>query len=258
MILFIVTNELQVAEDLINGTYYGALNKRSRIVILAKYYIHISKIKNKEVEMLLHEYSSKDSKMYVWEMNDSFIKSCIRQAKSSGIVSVPYVEIYESEIEQIRKAKNLIKEKILFSFLVHAKVRYSMNEKTNAWVVDNSIDIFKSVEINYTSQRREMLISELVSDCYISLSGSVDKNSRKVEYMALSGKVFARIINFNQLGLQYESLMGISDIVECEACKKLTIRKSNRVKYCRDCYNKSHKQAKLASYHKNKTKILDQ
>jgi hypothetical protein len=106
---------------------------------------------------------------------------------------------------------------------------------TNGWVRDSSKDIFYSVGINYTSKRRELIIKDLITDGYLTTTKSIDNTTKQDCFMALTGKLSIKIDNFEQLGLQYESLMGISETVECERCGDLTRKKKNVQKYCYDC-----------------------
>jgi hypothetical protein len=200
---------------------------------------------------------SKLSDMYIWEMNNDYIRKTVSKAMQCDLIDVRGVTVYESEIEQIRKAKNLTQEKVLFSYLIYAKVKYKIKEETNGWVNNQSKDVFRSVGVNYTSKRRDLIEKQLIDVGYFNLSKSVDNNSKQVNYMSLTGKVFCEIVNFEQLGEQYEMLMGVSDFVECEVCRKLTRKKSNKsnsLKYCKECAQSEHKKIKLESWHKNKSK----
>ena len=157
--------------------------------------------------------------------------------------------------EQIRKVKNLIKEKVLFSYLVHAKINYQIKELTNGWVRDSSKDIFYSVGINYTSKRRELIIKDLITDGYLTTTKSIDNTTKQVCFMALTGKLSVKIDNFEQLGLQYESLVGICDIIECERCNQLIKKINNKIKYCKKCVKDIQLELDK-EYQKNKRQSL--
>lgn len=235
MNLQIITNEVKVAEKILDGSYGKPINKHTKIFTLAKYYLHHKQETVDDTIYHIHNYLRESSDKYIWEMNDDYVSSVVKKAYQSPLIKIDSVEIYESEIEQIRKVKNLIKEKVLFSYLVHAKINYQIKELTNGWVRDSSKDIFYSVGINYTSKRRELIIKDLITDGYLTTTKSIDNTTKQVCFMALTGKLSIEIDNFEQLGLQYESLTGICEVIECENCGKLIRRKNNKIRYCKDC-----------------------
>lgn len=255
MSLQIITNEVKVAERILDGSYDKPINKHTKIFTLAKYYLHHNQESVEDTIKHIHNYLRDSSDKYIWEMNNDYVSSTVRKASQSPLIKIDSVEIYESEIEQIRKVKNLIKEKVLFSYLIHAKINYQIKELTNGWVRDSSKDIFYSVGINYTSKRRELIIRDLINDGYLTTTKSVDNTTKQVCFMALTGKLSVKIDNFEQLGLQYESLMGICETVECSGCGKL-VRKINKkatsVRYCKSCADEVQRKSKLEYWHKNK------
>jgi len=220
--------------------------------LFAKYYLHHKNESEENVINRLHEHVAKLSDIYIWEMNNDYIKKTVARAKQYDLINIDKITIYESEIEQIRKAKNLTQEKVLFSYLVHAKIKYKIKEETNGWVSNPSKEVFKSVGINYTSKRRDLIEKQLIDTGYFNLSRGVDNNSKQVNYMSLTGKVFCEINNFNQLGEQYEILMGVNEYIKCASCNKLIIKKSNKNKYCVECAYENHKEIKLKYWHNNK------
>ena len=56
--------------------------------------------------------------------------------------------------------------------------------------------------------------------------------------------------------VQYEKIMGISDVIECEKCGDLVRKKSNKMRYCKECakevYSEQSRQKALKYYHKTK------
>jgi hypothetical protein len=236
--LQIVTNEVKMAEQIISGTYNKKLSKGKIVFLLAKYYIHHLCKDLDSVAELLHAYMRSVTDVYVWEMNDDYIKKTIVSASKHDLVKVDSVVIYESEIEQIRKAKNLTQEKVLFSYLVYAKVKYQIKEDTNGWVNNTSKDVFHSVGVNYTLRKRDMVSNELIKGGYLIPSKTVSNNSVQVAYLALTGKEFYKVVKFEQLGEQYEMMVGVGEFIECEVCSKLARKrssKSNSLKYCNAC-----------------------
>jgi len=235
MNLQIITNEVKVAEKILDGSYEKPINKHTKIFTLAKYYLHHKQESVEDTICHIHNYLRESSDKYIWEMNNDYVSSTVKKAYQSPLIRIDSVEIYESEIEQIRKVKNLIKEKVLFSYLIHAKINYQIKELTNGWVRDSSKDIFYSVGINYTSKRRELIIKDLITDGYLTTTKSIDNTTKQVCFMALTGKLSVKIDNFEQLGLQYESLMGICEVVECSDCKKLIRKNNNKTIRCKNC-----------------------
>lgn len=235
MNLRIITNEVIVAESILDGSYDGKLSKGKIVFLLAKYYLHHCNMDDVKVRENLHGYMGSVTDFYIWEMNDDYIRSVTRKASKSKLVEINKVIIYESEIEQIRKAKNLIQEKVLFSYLVHAKIKYKIKEETNGWVNNTSKEIFDSVGINYTSKRRSFIEKELIDKGYLTPTVSLKNNTKQVNYMSLTGKVFYEITNFEQLDLQYEMITGVSEVINCEVCSCLIRKKSNKTKYCKPC-----------------------
>lgn len=259
MSLKIVTNETEIAESIIKGEYNGDLPKGKKVFIVAKYYCNNTDKKDDEINKILHELLKSMSDFYVWEMNNSYVDKVIRNAKTLKMIDISHIDIYESEIEQIRKVKDLTKEKVLFSYLIHAKIRYLMNENTNGWVVDSSKDVFEAVGLKYTLQRREKIVSELISLGYLTPSKSIKKISNQVNFISLTGKLFYRIEKFKQLGIQYEKIMGISDVIECEKCGDLVRKKGKNMRFCKSCAEKSNveKTRIRVEKHRKATKCND-
>jgi hypothetical protein len=233
--LQIVTNEVKMAEQILNGTYSKKLSKGKIVFLLAKYYIHHLCKELDSVAELLHAYMKSVTDVYVWEMNDDYIRKTIISASKHNLIKVDSIVIYESEIEQIRKAKNLNHEKVLFSYLVYAKVKYQIKEDTSGWVNNTSKDVFHSVGVNYTLRKRDMVSNELIKGGYLIPSKTVSNNSVQVAYLALTGKEFYRVVNFEQLGEQYEMMVGVGEFIECEVCSKLARKTGRNIKYCKPC-----------------------
>jgi hypothetical protein len=167
-----VINETKIAEEILSGNYNGNLSKGKQTFLLAKYYTHKTQKKDGEIKELIHKHLKSLSDFYVWEMNNSYVEKVVRNAKKSKLIDINNVTIYESEIEQIRKIKDLNKEKVLFSYLIHAKIKYLMNEDTNGWVSNCSKDVFDAVGVNLTLQKREKIVSELINNGYLTTSGN--------------------------------------------------------------------------------------
>lgn len=231
-----VINEITVATQLIDGTYKGRpLSEHKSIFIIAKYLIHVDKKKEYEAVDSIHSFLAKNKKSYIWEKKDSYIRKLVRTASKSKIIEINEVVIYRDEINKIRTLNNLIKEKVLFSFLIYAKVKNKTSPNSNGWISDDSKDIFKDANVNYSLKKRSIVINELVKLGLVELKRTIDDNSRRITFMRNNGEVYCVVNDIREFGLTYEHLMGISDIMVCSECGRKVRKKNNKTRYCESC-----------------------
>lgn len=247
----ITTNEMNIVLRIINKEDIN-VNIYDGCKMIVKYFSTVEIKTKKEIELILHKYIEDNTHKYIKDHWISRVKSYVRKNYKKSLIQVDKILIFKEELDIIKAVANIKIQKILFSFLVYAKVNSYLNNNANGWTYQSSKDIFKDAGVNMTERKREFLINEFVNMGLIKLNKVVNKNHRLPTYYRDSGELEFEITDFNRIDIQYEQYLG-KKVKACEVCgERVEITTSS--KYCTDCA----KEKKLEKYRKynEKRKLL--
>lgn len=227
---------------------------KSSIGLLARYYIEQGKDKQ-EIISILDDFLNKNLKEYntvVWSKDlEKVVKNAIKFNKP--LVELDNITLTQDEIKVIKDIPNMVKQKVLFSYIVYYKVLEKMNKATDGWVSETyRADVFKESNTGYKGFKQLDLIRELVELGYMENAKGGLNNSFRLLYIkeeTPENPVEMIIDDFRELGLQWMEYNKDKKIKCCEVCGIRFKPKSNRQKMCKQCSDD-----KIREYDRNRKK----
>lgn len=246
--ILMVTNERKYAEGVLNGTQKRMLKKpQSTLNILAKHYF--SEVFDKsEISDKLREYVNKNHLANSPEQCKLMISLATKNLGKYPLVEIDEIPISKSEINKIlnikskrykaHNAKTL--QKLAFSLLCLGKFQL-MKGRNEPWVSIELDVLFKIANIDCSSRETQIMhLIDLKDIGLIEVTSSASDSSFKVLYIE-QGETEITVCDINECGKVYEQYLG-TPFVRCEYCGGLTEVKSNRTKYCNDCYLQNNRE----------------
>ncbi|MGL5767683.1 MAG: hypothetical protein ACRCX8_18780 [Sarcina sp.] len=256
----IILNEKVLAEKVLGE---GLVDKKpsKTISLLARYYNSEEMDKEQIIDNIDNFMSKHHKAKYnsvTWsDLTEGIVDQAIKN--NFTLNNVESVNITKSEIDFIKNIGQKTLEKLAFTYLVYAKILNQVNPNNNNWINENHrTEIFKDANVTERGQRQLQSIFKLKEMGIISMSKNITNNSINVEnYINESNEVILVINDFREIGLQYLRLIGEKNIVDCQVCGKLIIKKPRAVqKYCSKCKRKKQKEWDVKSKeNKDKTRF---
>lgn len=233
---------------------------KSSIGLLARYYIEQGKDKQ-EIISILDDFLNKNLKEYntvVWSKDlEKVVKNAIKFNKP--LVELDNITLTQDEIKVIKDIPNMVKQKVLFSYIVYYKVLEKMNKATDGWVSETyRADVFNESNTGYKGFKQLDLIRELEELGYMENAKGGLNNSFRLLYIkeeTPDNPVEMTINDFRELGLQWLEYNGDKKIKRCKVCGrryKIKSTKDTSSKYCKECKEDKQREWSRVSMRKNK------
>lgn len=260
-----IFNETQYALDILNNGFMS--NKQGlELFILAKYY-RFKEGKDKfECKELLKQFCETQVEDYKNSELYTKVNSTIKQAykNNAHILEINHIMFAQSELDYINSLNiSPICKQVLFGLWCCNKLNIEA-EQSDKWVNIKYLELKKFCNLsngNMTKIMNELYRNNLifVSDkCALCLTFLDDYNnyiinsrrlfntqplSEEISYEAIASIVYP-ITDFTTCGLWWQKYNGNKKIIECAECGVLTVRGSNRQKYCKECSRKKELDGK--------------
>ena len=233
-----VLNEKKQAEYIIEKGEVG--NKpTSTLFLLAKYYRQKENLNKEQTFNKLNEFMENNYKNYNSATWEDIIEDISKKANKYPLREIDYIEITKSEIDTIRNICNIKYEKLLFTMLCYAKLYNKISDKNNGWVNTDIKELFRVARVSVRYRNDKFLyLNDLETAGLISFSNKNDNLNLRVTFVDNNSDTVLRIDDFRELGYEYLNYIGDGKFIRCECCKKLIRKKSNKQKYCTDCYKR--------------------
>ena len=234
----VVLNEKKQAEYIIEKGEVG--NKpTSTLFLVAKYYRQKENLNKEQTFNKLNEFMEKNYKNYNSATWEDIIEDISKKANKYPLREIDYIEITKSEIDTIRNICNIKYEKLLFTMLCYAKLYNKISDKNNGWVNTNIKELFRVARVSVRYRNDKFLyLNDLETAGLISFSNKNDNLNLRVTFVDNNSDTVLKIDDFRELGYEYLNYIGDGKFIRCECCKKLIRKKSNKQKYCTDCYKR--------------------
>lgn len=251
--------EKTYAEDILeNGFTTNYVSYELKILV--KYFKNQEK-SPKERESLIYDFCKKHLEGFSRVLHYKMINSVLNygKKKESVLVEIPSVSVTKKELELIDNV-NLDQDhkKILFTLLVLNKlnkIEYIM-KKGNVAKEEHYFggkqtyytDLKKRANVPTYRRKNEKNVNEIIFD--LSNEGLITPVSRgviKLQYiydMPKDDTVAMEVKHYEDIGHYYDIHVGIDKMKHCESCDIPIKVKSNRTKYCHDCFKKNRKEYK--------------
>lgn len=234
----VVLNEKKQAEYIIEKGEVG--NKpTSTLFLLAKYYRQKENLNKEQTFNKLNEFMEKNYKNYNSATWEDIIEDISKKANKYPLREIDYIEITKSEIDMIRNVCDIRYEKLLFTMLCYAKLYNKISDKNNGWVNTDIKELFRVARVSVRYRNDKFLyLNDLETAGLISFSNKNDNLNLRVAFVDNDSETVLKIDDFRELGYEYLNYIGDGKFIRCECCKKLIRKKSNKQKYCTDCYKR--------------------
>ena len=234
----VVLNEKKQAEYIIEKGEVG--NKpTSTLFLLAKYYRQKENLNKEQTFNKLNEFMEKNYKNYNSATLEDIIEDISKKANKYPLREIDYIEITKSEIDMIRNVCDIKYEKLLFTMLCYAKLYNKISDKNNGWVNTDIKELFRVARVSVRYRNDKFLyLNDLETASLISFSNKNDNLNLRITFVDNNSDTVLKIDDFRELGYEYLNYIGDGKFIRCECCKKLIRKKSNKQKYCTDCYKR--------------------
>ena len=234
----VVLNEKKQAEYIIEKGEVG--NKpTSTLFLLAKYYRQKENLNKEQTFNKLNEFMENNYKNYNSATWEDIIEDISKKANKYPLREIDYIEITKSEIATIRNVCNIKYEKLLFTMLCYAKLYNKISDKNNGWINTDIKELFRVARVSVRYRNDKFLyLNDLETAGLISFSNKNDNLNLRVTFIDDNSETILRVDDFRELGYEYLNYIGDGKFIRCECCKKLIRKKSNKQKYCTDCYKR--------------------
>lgn len=246
--IMMVMNERKYAESVLNGTAKRMLkNPQSTLNVLAKYYFSEGFDRSK-INENLQEYIDKNHLASSQDQSKSMISIATKNLGKYPIVEIDEIPISKPEMDNILNIKSMrykaynakTLQKLAFSLLCLGKFQL-LKGRNEPWVNIDIDKLFKIANIDCSSRETQIMhLIDLKDLGLIEVTSSASDSSFKVLYIE-QGATEITVCDINECGKVYEQYLG-TPYVRCEYCGGLTRVKSNRTKYCNDCYKQINRE----------------
>lgn len=256
-----VVNEEQDAKHILKeGVIMN--NAYKTIQLLIKYYYLNEGLKKKQIENKIDEFLLEHYEDYDVVSTPDTIESLLNSywRNKKDYTKVKSVKITKSELEFIRKADNIILEKIMFVLLVDAKKNnQATNGKTGKWTHRGLDDILKDAKLHGTYRRKYLQTHKITKLRGIRSGKKVNSDARKILFMDLNedSEVVIELVDMRNYVYEYLKWRG-ENISNCEVCGIRIKLSSNSSRYCSRCAKeewKKYNALKQREYYKNRHSV---
>lgn len=256
--IIIVTNERAYAESVLDGTAKRMFEKpQPTLNILAKYFFSAG-LDKPGISEKLSEYISKNHLANSREQCKSMISGAMKKLGKYPLTEIQEITVSEPEMSMImgiksqrykaHNAKTL--QKLAFSLLCLAKYRL-MSGRNKPWVNIDIDKLFKIANTDCSSLETQIMhLLDLKNLGLIEVASSSSGSAFNVLYITPGDPEIA-VSDLNDCGKVYEQYLG-TPYIRCEYCGGLTKIKSNRTKYCDECYIQNNREKTLLRMRKRR------
>ena len=241
-----IFNEEKYAVDILNKGFIS--NKQGlELFILAKYYRFKQNKTKKECKELIIQFC--DIQMNDYKNSDLYkkVNSTINKAygKDVHFLNIDHIEFNQYELDYINSLNiSTVCKQTLFGLWCCNKLNIKAGQ-SDKWVNISYTELKKFCNLsngNMIKIMNELYTNGLIfiSDkCAICLTFFEDYNSYFKQHSEINSAISPIksywIDDFKTCGLWWQKFSGNKKIIICEDCGVLTVRNSNRQKYCKKC-----------------------
>jgi hypothetical protein len=237
----LILNEINEVKDSLENGVIDSRKPTNTVRLLAKYYNTLGKSEQQIIDDL-EAFMSKNFPNYVKVLWEDLIENIAKQAIKADrpLVNVNEVYVYEAEVEFIQSLENEKIQKLVFTYLIYAKIFNQINPLNNDWVAGkHRSEIFKDANVADTGTKQLYLLHDLIKEDILYTAKSITNNSLNVgNYISKDGEVALTITDFRQLGLQWLLYIGTKGIGKCDECGVLfkhNPKAKKKAKVCKEC-----------------------
>jgi hypothetical protein len=224
-----------MAEKAIKEGYIDLKKPTNTIAVLIKYYYNkgMDKVQIREEIDLFMKKNYTDFNAASWQKTlDNMVKTYAKDKYK--LIDIDSVNITKGELDTIRTVNNVKLEKLLFVYMVYAKVLNKINDKNNNWVNKDTNLMFKTMKLTETGKQQKLIVKDLCDKGYLQVPVKVNGTSLRVNFINEQSEIVYVLKDFDNIDLAYAQLIG-ENIGSCEKCGALIKQTTSNKKYCSEC-----------------------
>ena len=177
----------------------------------------------------------------------SDIDKAIKRVKKYPYKKIESIKITQNELDYIKSYNDIKQEKLLFVMLCFAKYNHDFHGTSSYWVNESHSLIFKEARVHVKAVERPALLRELLLKGAFTMSNAPGTFSKKLAYVSEDSNdpVILELteIDFEELAYTYLFYKdGFTGFVHCANCGRLTRKKVNNQKYCKECAKEKERE----------------
>lgn len=257
----IVLNELEWAEEKIKSNDLGD-NTYETLCRVAKYYISNGCSKEYTEQILSKFLVRCDPSVVLVRWGDT-IRNAVKYATKNPPINIGGISLTNSEMTFIDSVNSVQARRLAFTLLCIAKYYDAVKETNNHWVGTKDSLVMSMANIKTSMKRQCALFRYLHEIGFLEFAKRVDNTSTRICFLDGDkdddGVVF-EVTDFRNLGYQYLMYKG-EPFYRCENCGLVTKidakKKSNRLKFCKECAIKIAVRQRVNSVMKQRQRDRD-
>ena len=242
-----VFDGLAYAKSVINNHDIDSKNANEHMLLLAKYNFHVNKMDDTSNYRSIVDYMNKYWCLFVEADYQMKIEDYVKNAHKYPFKDIESIKITRKELDFIANLNNIRLEKIAFVLLCIAKYECYYHEEPKYWISWSLNNIAKLARVHVTKDENRKLFRDLVVANVIESNSSNGNLFEHVLFVSddKEDEIVLELSEIDYKELAYTYLFyknGFSGYKHCEKCGILVKVKSNCQKYCKDCYEKVHRE----------------
>lgn len=257
----IVLNETEWAEEKIKSNELGD-NTYETLCRVAKYYISNGYTKEYTERILGRFLIQSDPNIVLVRWGDA-IQNAVKYAIKNPPIFIESIKVTKGEMNFIDSIDSTQARRLAFTLLCIAKYYDAVREVNNHWVCTKDSVVMSMANIKTSMKRQCALFRKLKDLGFLEFAKKVDNTNTRISFLDIDiedSEVVCEVTDFRNLGYQYLMYKGGS-FYKCENCGLVTKveskKKSNRLKFCKECAVKIAVRQRVNSVMKRRQRDKD-
>lgn len=164
------------------------------------------------------------------------VDEALEYAKAHPLIQVGHIKVTQAEVDRIREADSKQKQRVLFVMLCLAKYHYAVSQKSDYWVTESAVEIFRMAHVQKPSKERSKMLGELRNEGFLRFANlkAIDNLNMRIEFVDTESPAVLVLDRLNELYEQWEMLSG-KRFIRCADCGKLVKCAGHNHKLCKSC-----------------------
>lgn len=239
----LIGNEIKHAEKCLKQKSIDKKQNVKTLIVLIKYYHHHLKKTHMEIKELLNNFLDSVPNRFNREYLGELINSIAKDDVLLNVVEK--VCITEAEMRVINTRESEQERRVLFTMLVHYKVKNSLFPKNNNKVSEEHSTIFKDAKVTCSQKEKYKIINQLSQDGLIELPINLNDSRITLNYVNDDSPTAIEVSSYDDLIMDYYIYKG-SKVIKCKECdtRVLVKSKTSPKKYCSSCAKNRERERK--------------
>lgn len=230
----IILNEKKYVEDVLAKQSIEPSKAAAFLGMYARYLYHENGLKKAGIIKALHSFMENSYPHYNPVDWSASLEKYAAGAGKYPLCECKGVWVTEKELHTINEIHDKVLMRLAFTLLCLAKFRNFKNPDNQSWINYSNGEIYSMACINTTAYEKDRKLGRLKELGLIEYAKKISNLSIRVLYVEDESRGELFVSDFRKLGYEWRLYNG-ENYIRCAACGILTIRKSNRTKYCKDC-----------------------